>query len=197
VPGAFRAALPGVLLFAADGWVAAGVVFVWQIALFVSLGGSMLGYGAAIALAALVAAAGSMTLGRHIDAGHGGRAVWYASGLLALIVMLRAAAAGHATLAVLANAAGALGYCLYIPTVMTAVYTLAKRSPCTLRFHVATEGGWDIGGATGLLGAALATGLGVPLSACISLALAGVAASIVMLRRYYAGIPVSAGGFGR
>jgi MFS transporter, DHA1 family, inner membrane transport protein len=191
VPGAFRAALPAVLLFAADGWVAVGTVFVWQIALFVSLGESLLGYGGALALAALAGATGSLTLGRHIDAGHGGRAVWYASGALAAIVTLRAIAAGHATVAVLANALGAFGYCLYIPTGMTAVYTMAKRSPCTLRFHVATEGGWDVGGATGLLVAALATGLGVPLSASIAMALAGVAAIAVMLRRYYAKVAVA------
>lgn len=193
VPGAFRAALPAVLLFVADGWVAVGTVFVWQIALFVSLGESLLGYGGALALAALAGAIGSLTLGRHIDAGHGGRAVWYASGVLAAIVTLRAVAAGHATIAVLANALGAFGYCLYIPTGMTAVYTMAKRSSCTLRFHVATEGGWDVGGATGLLVAALATGLGVPLSDSIAMALAGVAAIAMMLRRYYAKVPVAAG----
>jgi hypothetical protein len=69
---------------------------------------------------------------------------------------------------------------------MTAVYTLAKRSPCTLRFHVATEGGFDLGGACGLCAAALATELGMPLSASILPALAGVAANGVMLSRYYA-----------
>jgi hypothetical protein len=66
------------------------------------------------------------------------------------------------------------------------VYTLAKRSPCTLRFHVATEGGWDVGGASGLLAAALATSCGAPLSASILLSLAGVGATAIMLRRYYA-----------
>lgn len=126
-----------------------------------------------------------MTLGRHIDAGHGKRAVWYASGAYTLIIVLRSVATGNATLAVIANAMGAVGSSLYVPTVMTAVYTLAKRSPCTLRFHVATEGGWDIGGASGLLTAALATGLGAPLSDSILLSLAGVAATIVLLRRYY------------
>jgi hypothetical protein len=184
-PGAFRAAVPGMLLFAADGWVAASFVFVWQIALFVALGESLLGYGGALAFAALVGAIGGLGLGRHIDAGHGRRAVWYASGTIALIVVLRAVTTGNAAIAVLANALGALGTCLYIPTLMTAVYTLAKRSPCTLRFHVATEGGWDIGGAVGLLAAALAIGLGAPLSASILLSLAGIAAFIVMLRRYY------------
>ena len=191
VPGAFRAAVPGMLLFAADGWVAAGYVFVWQIALFVSLDKSFLAYGGALAFAALVGAIGGLTLGRHIDAGHGREAVCYAFGVFALILVLRAIATDNATLAVLANALGALGACLYIPTLMTAVYTLAKRSPCTLRFHVATEGGWDVGGATGLLTAALAIGHGMPLRAAILLSLAGVAAIIIMLRRYYANSPAT------
>jgi DHA1 family inner membrane transport protein len=171
VPGAFRAAIPGMLLFMADGWVAAGYWLVWQMALFVSLGESFLAYGGALAFAALVGAIGGLLLGRHIDAGYGRQAVWYAFGTFALIVALRAIATGNATLAVLANALGALGACLYIPTLMTAVYTLAKRSPCTLRFHVAT---------------ALATELGMPLRVSILMSLAGVAAIAIMLRRYYA-----------
>ena len=191
VPGGFRAAIPGVLLFAADGWVAAGYVFAWQVVLFVSLGESLLAYGGALAFAALVGAIAGLGLGRHIDAGRGSQAVWYALGAFALIVALRAAATRHAAIAVLANALGAFGECLYIPTVMTPVYTLAKHSPCTLRFHVATEGGWDIGGAAGLLGAALATGLGLPLSVSILQALAGVAAITIILRRYYANRPAS------
>jgi DHA1 family inner membrane transport protein len=186
VPGAFWAAVPGMLLFAADGWTAAGYVFVWQIALFVSLGESLLGYGAALAFAALVGAVGGLALGRHIDAGHGKQAVWWVFATVALIAVLRAVATGNASLAVLANALGALGGCLYIPTLMTAVYTLAKRSPCTLRFHVAAEGAWDVGGAGGLLAAALATSFGMPLSVSILFSLAGIGSITVMLRRYYA-----------
>lgn len=106
--------------------------------------------------------------------------------MFALIIVFRASATNIPRLAVLANALGALGACLYVPTLMTAVYTLAKRSPCTLRFHVATEGGFDLGGACGLCAAALATELGMPLSASILPALAGVAANGVMLSRYYA-----------
>jgi len=192
VPGAFRAALPGVLLFAADGWTASGYYFVWQIALFVSLGESFIAFGGALAFAALAGAIGSLTLGRHIDAGHGGRAVWYACGTLAAIVLLRATATGNAGLAVLANALGAFGACLYIPTIMTAVYTLAKRAPCTLRFHVAAEGGWDAGGAAGLSIAALAIACGMPLAGSILVSLGGVTATAIMLRRYYAPAQASA-----
>ncbi|HUB16548.1 MAG TPA: MFS transporter [Acetobacteraceae bacterium] len=191
-PGVIRAALPAMLIFAGDGWLAVGNVFLWQIALFISVKQGFLAYGGAIALAALVGAAGGMTLGRHIDAGHGRRAVWYVLSVMALMVALRAAACGNVTLAVLANALGSLGYCLYIPTMMTPIYTMAKRSACVLRFHVATEGGWDLGGAIGLLIAALATASGVPLPVVILLALPGVAALGVMLRRYYVRVPAIA-----
>jgi DHA1 family inner membrane transport protein len=114
VPGAFRAAVPGMLLFAADGWVAAGYVFVSQIAPFLSLGESLLAYGGALAFAALAGAIGSLTLGRHIDAGRGKQAVWYAFGAFSLIVVLRAVATGRPAVAVLVNALGAFGECLYI-----------------------------------------------------------------------------------
>src|ERR1700730_11851603 len=56
MPGAFKAALPGILLFMADGWIASGYWLVWQIALFLSLGESFLAYGGALALAALAGA---------------------------------------------------------------------------------------------------------------------------------------------
>lgn len=191
VSAGFRAALPGMLLFLADGWTAVGFWIVWQIALFVSLGENFAAYGGALALAALVGAAGGLALGRHIDGGGGRHAVGGALGLTAAILVLRAAAVGHPALAVLANAIGALGVCVYVPTLMTPVYTLAKRSPCPLRFHVATEGSWDIGGAIGLLVAALATRLGAPLSVSILLSLFGVGASAWMLRRYYAGTVVA------
>ncbi|ABS64425.1 conserved hypothetical protein [Parvibaculum lavamentivorans DS-1] len=91
--------------------------------------------------------------------------------------------------AVLANALGALGACLYVPTLMTAVYTQAKRAPCPLRFHVATEGGWDIGGASGLLTAALCAHMGLPIWVGILMSLLGVAAMVVLLQRYYAPRP--------
>jgi DHA1 family inner membrane transport protein len=187
-PGAFTAARLGVLLFIADGWIAAGYFFVWQIALFVSLGENFVAFGAALALAALAGAIGSLLLGRHIDAGHGRKAVWYALGTLAGIIALRAVATDNAALAILANALGAFGGCLYVPTLMTAVYNQSKRSPCTLRYQVATEGGWDIGGASGLLVAALLIALGVPLWGSILLSLVGAIASFVMLRGYYTDI---------
>jgi MFS transporter, DHA1 family, inner membrane transport protein len=184
-PGAFRAAVPGVAMFAADGWIESGLVFVWQIALFLSLGESFTAYGGAMALAALAGAAAGLVLGRFIDAGHGGRAAWLAAGSFAAITALRAVSVGSPLLAVTANAAGALLPALCVPTLMTAMYNQAKRSPCALRFHMAAEGGWDAGGASGCLVAAGLLWAGAPISLGILLALGGTVAIFTLLRRYY------------
>ena len=192
VPGAFKAAIPGMVLFLADGWIAAGYGFVWQIVLFLSLAESFTAFGGALALAALVGAAAGLLLGRLIDAGHGRRAVWYGLGALAVTTILRAVSPGHALLAVIANALGALVVCLYIPTLMTAVYNQDKSSPCALRFHVAAEGAWDVGAASGCLVAATLAAFGVALSVPIMLSLLGAAALFLELRRYYAAHPTVA-----
>jgi hypothetical protein len=183
--GAFSAAVPGFLLFAADGWIMAGYFFVWQIALFQALGESFTAYGGALAAAALAGALAGLLLGRQIDAGHGRRAAGLAFAVLAGTILARAVA-HTAALAVIANALGAFVTCIYIPTMMTAVYNLAKRSPCVLRFHFMAEGAWDLGGGLGCLTAAAMTALGAPLSAAILLSLAGVLATLVLQRRYYA-----------
>jgi MFS transporter, DHA1 family, inner membrane transport protein len=186
-PGVFRAALPGVLLFAADGWMVTGYWFVWSIALFVSLGESFSAFGGAMALSAVVGAACGLVLGRLIDAGHGIRAAAIALVALAITIGLRAAAYGNAPFAVFANACGALVTCLYVPALGTAIYNQAKRSPCTLRFHIATEGGWDLGGASaGLISAGLIW-LGAPIALSMLMVLLGAVAGFVLLRRYYAG----------
>jgi len=88
-------------------------------------------------------------------------------------------------LAVIANALGAVVGCVYIPTLMTAVYNQAKRSPCTLRFHLATEGGWDAGGAVGCLACAGIVAAGLPVSAAVLLSLLGPTLSLIVLRKHY------------
>jgi DHA1 family inner membrane transport protein len=184
-PGAFRAAVPGILLFAADGWIAAGLTMVWPVALFLSLGGSFTAFGGAMALAALFGAVGGLLLGRLIDAGHGVRAVWLAAGVVAVTVLARAASYGHPVWAVAANALGALVTAVEAPVLMTAVYNLAKGSPCALRFHMATEGGFDAGAASVCLLTAGLLWAGAPISAAILLSLLGAVAIWLLLRRYY------------
>jgi DHA1 family inner membrane transport protein len=186
-PGAFRAAVLGLLMFMADGWIAAGFFFVWQMALFLALGESFTAYGGAMALAALVGAVSGLLLGRYIDAGHGGRAVWLAAGSLGLVIILRTVSSTDPILAVVANAAGALVPALYVPTMMTAVYNQAKGSPCALRFHIATEGGWDAGAASGCIIVAALLWAGAPIWLGIALSLPGAAAAFALLRGYYGG----------
>jgi hypothetical protein len=183
-PGAFKAAWRGVMLFAADGWIAAGYYFVWQMVLFLSLGQSFAALGGAMAIAAFAAAVAGMVLGRQIDAGHGGKAVWLAFAAMAFTIIVRTFSDGVA-MAIAANALGALVVCLYIPTMMTAVYNEAQHSPCSLRFHIATEGAWDAGCASSCFVAAGLIALGVPLSYAILLSLIGAFASLILLRRYY------------
>jgi hypothetical protein len=185
-PGAYRAAFAGIGLFIADGWFAVMYVFVWKIALYLSLGKSLSAYGGAMALAAFAGAASGMLLGRTIDAGHGRRAVFIAYAVAASTLLLCSASFGTPWLAIAANAIGAIALCLQVPAMMTAVYNLAKSSPCTMRFHMAAEGGWDIGGGAGCLVAAGLVALGVPLAAVLALGLLGLAASVVMLNRQYA-----------
>ena len=186
VPGAYKAAKIGMALFVADGWICAGNVTAWQIALFISLGQNFLAYGGALAIAALAGAVAGLLLGRSIDGGGGRRAAWLAFATLAFIIALRSLSFGNAPLAIIANALGALGSCIYVPTMMTAVYNEAKRSPCVLRFHMACEGAWDFGGAAGMLSAAGLMMLGAPISAGVALAFPGLVALFILLRRYYA-----------
>jgi MFS transporter, DHA1 family, inner membrane transport protein len=184
-PGALRAAWYGAAIIAVDGWFDACLIFVWQIALFISLGESIPAYGGAMALAGVVGAVFGLILGRHIDAGHGRRAVAI-TGLAAIgLVLLRAASLGSPWLAIIANALGALFWPLLIPTLGAALYNMAKDSPCPLRFQIMTETGWDVGACFGCLIAAALYAWGAPLAVGILLALPGTAAMVLLLWRYY------------
>jgi hypothetical protein len=183
--GTFRAAIPGVLVFVADGWISSGNSFVWQIALFLALGESFSAFGGAMALAAVAGAMGGLALGRYIDRGKGSHAVFVTLMIFSATILQRSFSTGNAGLAVAANACGALAVCLYIPTTMTAIYNQAKHSPCALRFHMATEAGWDLGATTGCLSAAALSALGAPLSSAILLSLLGIAPLFILLRRHY------------
>jgi DHA1 family inner membrane transport protein len=185
-PGGFRAAWLGAILSASDGWFDACFIFVWQIALFFSLSQNYSAYGGAMALAGLVGAVFGMMLGRHIDVGHGVRAVYLCYSVLVGVVLLRSVSVDLPWLAVIANAPSALLGPLLLPA-STAFYNLAKASPCPMRFHMATEGGWDLGCiAASVLAAALIAG-GVSLSLVMLLALLPLGLVTLLLRRYYEG----------
>jgi hypothetical protein len=191
-PGAFHASLLGARFYLMDGWIEAGLYYVWQIGLFLTLKENFAAYGGAMALATLVGAVSSLVLGRGIDRGHGGRAVWLSLGAIALAIGLRSAGLGHPILAVAANGAGAIALALYTPTLMTAVYNSARLAPCALRFQMAAEGGFDAGAAAGCLTAALLLHARVSLSADLLLPLLGVFGMLAMLRRHYGTIAPAA-----
>jgi hypothetical protein len=184
-PPTLRAAWPGVMLQASDGWLAACFYYVWQIALFVSLGRNLAAYGGAMALAALVGAASGLALGRHIDLGHGRGAVLIAYGLAAFVVVLRAVSVGSPWLAVTANALGPLVAALQAAAMMTVLYNLGQTAPCPLRFQIAAEGGWDAGALGGTLAAAALVSGGQSLAIPLLLGLAGAAAGALLLWRHY------------
>jgi hypothetical protein len=184
-PGAFKAARTAFALMAADGWFDASWLIMWQLALFVGLQESFSAYGGALALAGVVGAGGGLMLGHRIDAGHGRRAVAITYSIAVAIVLVRAASLGRPALAVGAHALGALLMPLLGPTLVFPISNMSKASPCTFRFAMVTEGGWDVGccGAC-LLGAGL-LGLGAPLSALILLALPAAGLSAWLLWRVY------------
>jgi hypothetical protein len=186
VEGGLKSTWPSILLQAADGWAGAGYLFVWQIALFVTLGENFAAFGGAMALAAVVGAVTGLVLGRWVDMGHGGKAIWLALSSLLVMIGFRAVAFGHPALAVVANAIGPLAWAFYVPTMMTALYNQAQASPCALRFSIATEGGWDAGSIAACLITAGMIQLGVPLGFAIATAALGSLVSFGILRRYFA-----------
>lgn len=192
-PGLLRQAGQGLALFVTDGWMGACFYFVWQVALFISLGRNLAGYGGAMALAALVGAIAGLFLGRHIDKGGGRRAVIMAYTATAGLVLLRALSVGSPWLALAANAPGALVAALLLPAEMTAVYNLAKASPCPFRFHILTEGGWDLGAGAGALIAAGLAAAGQSLAISMALTVPGAVVAAGMLWRYYGANPGAGG----
>jgi len=191
-PGAYKAAREAAAIFVADGWLGAGINYVWQVALFVSVGSNIAAYGGAMAFAALAGAVLGMLLGRHVDMGHGRRAVVIAYATAAVLAAAQALSYGSPWLAVGANALLAVVGNLILAAMWTATYNLAQASPCPLRFNFATEGAWDIGCGCGVLAAAAIAALGGSLSYAILMALAGAGGSAWLLWRYYGDHPAPA-----
>jgi hypothetical protein len=75
---------------------------------------------------------------------------------------------------------------LMSPLLSVANYNLAKASPCTLRFLIAADGGWDVGCAVACLTAAALTAAHLPLSLSLILAIPALGAQALLLRIYYA-----------
>jgi MFS family permease len=168
--------------FFADGLMAGCTVFVWFIALFEALGENFSSYGAALALAGLAGAGMALGVGRLFDLGHQKRSFQIAYAMMAVMVLAKAFGSGNALGAVAANAFAALAGPLYLSAVNSRIYNAAKQSACTLRFHVYSEGAWDIGAASGCLVAALLAAQGFSFFWPILLGLVGCAIGYVTLQ---------------
>lgn len=162
-------------LYFAEGLQTGCGVVVWNLALFVTLGQSFEHFGGALALAGLGAAAGSLLIGRLIDGGRAHYSLTLAYGLGAAVLIVKAVAWQAPLPALIATAMGALVTPMLATAMLSPLYAMAQRSQCTLRFNMATEGGWDLGCSAAALGAAavLAGGLGYTLPILTGLAALG------------------------
>ena len=184
-PGAIWASRMGFAICVTDGWVSAGYYVGWQLFLFLTLKESFTAYGGALALAGVVGAIFGLILGKLVDLGHGAKAATLAFAVFAAYTIARSLTV-TIPMALILNAIGALAGSLYVPPMSTAVYNLAKASPCPLRFHMVTEGAYDIGSGLGCLVAAGLIAAGVPLRVTLLTSVLGALGTLFFLRRYYA-----------
>lgn len=163
------------LILFADGLRTGSFHFTWLIALFLTLGSSFAAFGGAMALTGLAGALAAVVLGRAIDLGKGLGAARIAFAALTVAAVARMLGWPVPGLAVAANVAAALAWPLYATAFNARVYTLARQSPCSLRFHVVAEGGWDLGTCLSCLAAAalLQAGFGYHLPLAIGVLACG------------------------
>lgn len=183
--GIFKAGRRALVLFSTDSWIAAGFSVVWAIVLFAGTGRGFTAYGGALTLAGIVSIAGGIFLGRLIDNGHGHRAVIMNAVLLTAAIILRATAQPTLGSVYAVAMTSALVTASYMPTLMTAIYTMMSEARCPFRLVLMMESGWDIGGILGALTCSALLSCGVPLGFAVASALLGVPVQVYLLRRFY------------
>lgn len=183
--GAYAAARKGTVIFLVDGWIISTANTAWALVIFLALGQVYDVFGSVLAAAALAGAAGGFVLGRFIDAGNGRKAAALFGIVTCLVLSAQAVAGFDATRVVIVTILSAVFGGLYIPAMMTAIYNDAKQAPCPLRYQIAAEGGWDVGGISANLAAALLLRSGLPLQAVLLIAIPAVIAQALLLRARY------------
>ena len=172
------------ILFA-DGLRTGAFHFTWLIALFLTLGSSFAAFGGAMAFTGLAGALSALFLGRAIDLGKGLRAVRIGCAALGVAAVARVLGYPMPSLALAANVAAALAWPLYATAFNSRVYTLARQSPCPLRFHIVAEGGWDMGTCLSCLTAAALLQAGFGFSLPLSIGVLGCVLGYVTLARSF------------
>jgi hypothetical protein len=168
-----------------DGLRAAFFHFTWLLVLFETLGENFASFGGALAFSGLIGGAFGLIAGKSIDLGHGQRARQFAYGAMALAGIARAFGYPLPWPAILANAVAAIAWPMYGTVLNGRLYDLAKQSPCTLRYHVVAEGGWDMGTAIGCFAAAAMIALGLSYFWPLILSLAASAIGYWVLSRSF------------
>ena len=170
-------------IFAADGWMSAGMHLAWPMVLFVALDSNYEQMGLANALAGIAGAAGALLCGRAIDRGSRDKYLTIVSIALAGGLLLRGFSFDDKFLVLVANASAAAIMALYIPVVMSHVYDRAKLSGQAYRFHFVMEAAWDLGASSGCLCAAFVVTLTATPSLSVLPALLGVLMIYVLMLR--------------
>jgi MFS transporter, DHA1 family, inner membrane transport protein len=164
-----------VLLMFTDGVRSGTYTFTWLIALFITLGSSFVAFGGAMALAGLFGATAGLVAGRAIDLGNGLRAAQVGFAVLTIAILARTFGYSVPWMAVAANTFAAMSWPIYATAFNSRMYTLARQSPCPLRYHIIAEGGWDLGTAAGCFAAAALLAFGFNFHWPLALALIGCA----------------------
>ena len=178
----------GFRLYLADGLIASGSIFAWQIILFGALEDSFVAFGLVSAAAGATAIVANLVLGKLVDDGHGLVVNRVAMALMTGNVAVRLIAGDNRWVATASNMAAALIGCLYASSFLTDLYNRAKRSPSPLLFEFIAEGGFDVGGIIGCLVAALIAAAGLP-RASMAVAFAGIFMMALLRERLAAPSP--------
>jgi len=182
----------GALLFATDGWISNVSLLSWNLIMFRGLGGRFDAFGGAVAAAALAGAVFAAVLGRFVDMGHARKALWFSAAAFAANLILKMLCGEGSTVVLTVTIGTSLLTGFYTPALMIAFYNAAKRSPSVLRFQIASEGAWDVGGFVVTLTAAALCASGAPLAATFLLPLAVVPLQALLLHRTYGAEETSA-----
>ena len=185
--GAFDAARFGALLFVVDGWQFNASVWAWSIILFQALDERYDTFGGWRSVAMLAGALCGFALGRFIDKGHARSAIRVNAVVQAGIIVTRGFCGPDPILVIAVTIGTTMLSGLYMPSLMTAIYNNAKLSPCPFRFQLAAEAGWDIGGASACIIAAVLCAYGASLREVILIALPMVMLQAYLLEKFYAG----------
>ncbi len=157
----------------------------WSMALFVTLNQNFQTYGLALSGAAIIGAIMGLGIGRLVDLGHHRWSVAIGMSGIAMFVLTAALGYRDPFTAIIALAMSAAAGPLYASAFNARVYNVAKTSGDALRFHVAGEGGWDVGCALACCAAALMVWRGFDIAWPISVGLIGVTGVWTMLYRSY------------